>query len=141
LNFRIATASAFTGENVQDEFLRKACEPAVRSLLGIPLPFSIEGEKPETGDVPFRIVDSAGVPIERVAAAVRTLQARFPWLNIIILTGQMLPNKSDLASWELGRTLILDPPLGERDELTASRVVQRLMDIVSQVNSHMVGAA
>jgi hypothetical protein len=53
----------------------------------------------------------------------------------------MLPNKSDLASWELGSTLILDPPLGERDELTASRVVQRLMDIVNQVNSQMAGAA
>jgi hypothetical protein len=141
LNFRIATASAFTGENVQDEFLRKECEPAVRDLLGIPLPFPIEDEKPETGDVPFLIVDSAGVPIERVAAAVHSLQARFPWLNIVILTGQMLPNKSDLASWELGSTLILDPPLGERDELTASRVVQRLMDIVNQVNSQMAGAA
>jgi hypothetical protein len=145
LNFRIAAASAVTGENVQDEFSH-SCELAVRDLLGIPPHFPMKGMKPELlrprpGEVPFLIADPAGVAIERIAATIRSLRVRFPWLNVVLLTREMTPDEAQVASWELDSPLILTPPLGEGDELMASRVVQVLKDLVKQIRGQMVGAA
>jgi hypothetical protein len=145
MNFRIAEAPGVTGENVQDEFLR-SCELGVRDLLGIPPQWRIEGKKlelvkPQPHDVPFLIVDPVGVPIERVVAVIRTLQARFQWLNIILLTGEIAPDEAHVASRELDGALILTPPLGEGDEFMASIVIHRLKDILKVVRGQLAGVA
>jgi len=124
LNFRTATVTAIVGAEQRKEFLR-SCEAAIYKLLGLRTAYPLDGERPREGDVGFLVVEPGDVPVDMITGALRELIARFDWLNIILLVGELAPDTATLAGWGLAGAL-LRPELGPDEEKRATQTVDLL---------------
>ena len=138
--FAYATVTAVAGEAFIEEF-EAECTKAVQTLLSVRPPYTIEDAVP-AGDRPdeqlFLIVDPSTAPRALVAEGVRAVHRRFPWLVVVLLTGQALPTDEELATWQLADARKLEPALGPREELGAQRVVAALDKLRARASSHLM---
>lgn len=130
--FRYGELAAVIGEEVVAELVSRGRQ-AVREMLGIPDPFPIEGQKPDTDEVAFLIVHPIQTRPELVITAIRELQVQFPWLNVIFLTGPQLLSSAQLADGHLDRVPVVLGPLGDQEEVTAARLVNDLRVLPQRV--------
>jgi hypothetical protein len=132
--------TAIAGEAFIEEF-EADCTKAVQTLLSVRPPYTIEDAVP-AGDRPdeqlFLIVDPSTTPRALVAEGVRAVHRRFPWLVVVLLTGQALPTDEELATWRLADARKLEPALGPREELGAQRVVAALDKLRARASSHLM---
>lgn len=127
--YQDAAVSAVTGEAFFDEF-KAECQKAVRSLLKVPNGFDLDAALPSPGEEPeetaFLVVDPAKTPMTLVAAGIREVQNDFPWLTVVLLTGDAAPQTSELADWQMKDAIVLSPHLGPGEELTGQQMVRSL---------------
>ena len=92
----------------------KECEKAVEKLWGLEPPDTVEDIPP--GQMPvdmlFLIVDPGATRRDLVAQGMRAVLGRFPWLIMVLLTGEQLPTDEELAAWQLTDVLKLVLLLG-----------------------------
>jgi hypothetical protein len=79
----------------------------------------------------FLIVDPNGVNLEFIADAIRTMNERYPWLGILLLTGGSLPDDATVRSWRLRNPVLLRPALDDRAEFTARQTVRDLVNLTT----------
>jgi hypothetical protein len=72
------------------------------------------------------IINATVAPKPAVAEAVRQLIDRFPWLVVIVVIGKTAPSREELARWRLGEGRVLEPVLGDYDEVEAWRDIDDL---------------
>ena len=127
--FQSVAVSAIAGEQFSREF-QSECERAIRSLLHVPDGFDHEPLLPKSEEKPkevcFLIVDPANTPMPLVVREVREVRVRYPWLTVVLLTGEVPPAREKLAEWKLTDAVILSPPLDENAELGGQQMVRQL---------------
>lgn len=135
------TVSAVAGEAFVEEFVRD-CRNAVRALLRIPPDWEIEDALPLPGEEPqqmtFLIVYPGKTRMALVAEGVRTVQALFPWLTVVLLAGDVPPTQADLTDWQLMDALVL-PSLMPREELEAQQMIWSLGELWKRVAGRLAG--
>jgi len=80
----------------------------------------------------FLVIDPNGIRLDVVAETIREINKRFPWLGILLLTGESLPDGATVSAWQLSNTVALQPALRESAEFTARRMVKELTALVTQ---------
>jgi len=140
--FEYETVPAVAGEFFLEEFMSE-CERAVEKLWGLEPPDTVEdippGQMPV--DVLFLIVDPGATRRDLVAQGMRAVLGRFPWLIMVLLTGEQLPTDAELAAWQLTDVLKLEPALGPEEEFNARHVIGLLRRLLTKVRGGlMVGA-
>jgi hypothetical protein len=135
------TVSAVAGESFVDEFVSD-CRKAVGALLRIPPDWEIEDALPLPGEEPeettFLIVHPGKTRMALVAEGVRTVQALFPWLTLVLLVGDTPPSQADLADWQLTEALVL-PSLMPKEELEAQQMIWSLGELWKKVAGRLAG--
>jgi hypothetical protein len=138
--FEYETVPTVTGESFLEEF-EKECAKAVEKLLAVESPWTVEDYVPPE-DVLFLIVDPGSTRRELVAQGMRAVLRRFPWLVMVLLTGETLPTDEQLVTWQLTDALKLEPALGLEEERNAQRVIGALYKLRDKVGGpRMAGAA
>lgn len=138
------TVPAVAGEAFIDEFV-KECRSAIKALLRVPPGWEIEdylplpGEEPE--EVAFLIVHPHGTRMALVAEGVRTVQALYPWLTVVLLTGDTPPSQAELRDWRLMEAVMLLPPLLPKEEQQARQMIQSLADLWKRTAGRLAAGA
>jgi TIR domain-containing protein len=150
--FAVATVTDVTGEEFLAEF-ETECANAVAQLLGADSPSEVEELllpdrtlRPTLDgrrhDVLFLVVHPGKIQPELLVRGVRAVHSRYPWLVVVLLTGQELPTEEELAGWQLADARRLQPALAPLEELTARQAISRLRLVSTRVGARMViGAA
>ncbi|MFS8100565.1 toll/interleukin-1 receptor domain-containing protein [Lentzea alba] len=133
LDYHIEVLDVVVGENLQADLLRD-CEQAVRTLLDLQEPWPIEGVSPVDDEVCFLVIHPNGSPLGPVAAVVRTVLDRYPWLNVVLLTEEAVADKSLLDAWQLTEGIVL-PALAPGAELLADQMTMRLRRLIKDIAS------
>jgi hypothetical protein len=118
-------ASTPVGENAVDELVAHY-EGAVKSLNGIEPPFTEADMTPRTDGMCALVVDPAGVPLKLVAQAVRITHDKYPWLVILLMTGDTVADQDIISTLGPERARVLSPALGPREESNARRLAADL---------------
>lgn len=130
--FQSVAVSAIAGEQFSRQF-QSECEQAIRSLLHVPDGFDHEPLLPKPGEDPievcFLIVDPANTPMPVVVREIREVRMRYPWLTVVLLTGEVQPTREELVEWDLTDAIFLSPPLGENAELIGQQMVRQLRSL------------
>ena len=151
--FQVAAVNAATGESFMPEFM-KDCEKAVNLLLNVESPFTWQDYldpggtlPPPTGrnrrhDVMILVVNRGTTELSLVAQGINEVRAKFPWLVVLLLSGDALPTDQQLADWKLASARRLEPALEPREEMDALQVVNRLKGLCDRETGLLVmGAA
>jgi len=149
--FHLVAVATATGESFMQEFM-KDCEKAVHLLLNLPPGFTLDdylrdGILPEARDgrrhdVMILAVNRGTTELRLVAQGINKVRAKFPWLVVLLLSGEALPTDQQLADWELAGARRLEPALEPRQEMEALRVVNKLEVLCArEAGRRLVGAA
>lgn len=150
--FAVATVTDVTGEEFLAEF-EIECAKAVAQLLGVDSPSEVEelllpdrtlrpALDGRRHDVLFLVVHPGKIQPELLAQGVRAVHSRYPWLVVVLLTGQELPTEEQLTGWQLADARRLQPALAPLEELTARQEISSLYKVCQRVRAQMmVGAA
>jgi hypothetical protein len=80
----------------------------------------------------FLIVDPRGMRLEVVAAAIQEMNNRYPWLGILLLTGDSMPDAATVRAWQLTNLVPLLPQLTASAEFEARRLLKDLNRLVKR---------
>jgi len=150
--FAVATVTDVTGEEFLAEF-ETECAKAVAQLLGVDSPSDVEDLllpdrtlRPAPGgrghDVLYLVVHRGKIQPELLAQGVRAVHSRYPWLVVVLLTGQELPTEEELTGWQLTGARRLQPALAALEEHTAQQAISSLRAVSTRVGARMtIGAA
>jgi hypothetical protein len=150
--FQMVAVTAAAGESFMQEFM-KDCEKAVNLLLNLESPFTWrdylgpDGTLPSAGknrrhDVMILVVNRGTTELNLVAQGINEVRARFPWLVVLLLSGDALPTDQQLADWKLAGARRLEPALEPREEMDALQVVNKLKGLCDrETGPLLVGAA
>jgi hypothetical protein len=119
-----ATVTLAAGEAQQREFMRD-CMDAVRDLLHLPGDEPPDEYEPLGDDVVFLVIDPNGVDLHDVGVLVRRLTERLPWLNVIVLVGDM--DTSGLGEQSCRVVHLL---MDRQDEMTMQRTEVALTKLI-----------
>jgi len=64
-----------------------------------------------------------------VVREIREVRMRYPWLTVVLLTGEVQPTREELVEWDLTDAIFLSPPLGENAELIGQQMVRQLRSL------------
>ncbi|MGY4990707.1 toll/interleukin-1 receptor domain-containing protein [Streptomyces nigrescens] len=122
------------GEDAAEEFTEQ-CVDAVRDLLNFPPDVPVSRFRPRDDDAwQFLSIDVRGVRPALVAHVVRELHTLFPWLLLILLTGESLPDEETLRSWRVDDLVVVTPHLGEDEELLGHQLTRDLSDLPGRLH-------
>lgn len=149
--FAVATVTDVTGEEFLAEF-ESECAKAVAQLLGVDSPSDVEElllpdrtlrPAPAGGrhDVLFLVVQAGKIQPGLLAEGVRAVHGRYPWLVVVLLSGQELPTEDELAGWQLADARQLRPALAPLEELTAQQAISSLRAVCTRVGARMMVGA
>src|ERR1700722_18278666 len=113
------------GENAVGELVAHY-ERAIKSLNGIEPPFTEADMTPRTDGICGLVVDPTGVPLKLVAQAVRITHDKYPWLVILLMTGDTIADQEIIATLGPERARVLSPALGPQEEFNARRLAADL---------------
>jgi hypothetical protein len=139
LNFLTQSVSLISGEDQQGQF-RSDCLTAIRAALFYAADDPLDGAEPAASDVVFLIIDPGDGPVSVIAETLPGLLAEFPWLNVIVLTGEAGPagtppdGLTGLSGREIG-AVVLRPRLGPNEEREGGQIVGRLDQILEDVGA------
>ncbi len=126
----VQTISLVAGESQEAEF-RRDCSAAIRRLLHLDEDEELDGVGPYADDKLYLVVDPNGVPLDTVGALVAELTAQYPWLNVIVLTGN---GDHQSPEWPKTGIKLLRPELRAQDEKSARRAVRAMADLVARAD-------
>ncbi|WP_264934617.1 toll/interleukin-1 receptor domain-containing protein [Streptomyces sp. A012304] len=114
LSYHVAEVSVLDPETFVAD-----CEEAVKRKVGARGGRSLDGFRPAGKDVVYLVVDPYGWPVPRVVQLVSELTKAYAWLNVLLLTGDEVPDED----WTCGedRITFLRPALDRADEEDADR--------------------
>jgi hypothetical protein len=114
LSYRAAEVSVLDPETFVAD-----CEEAIKPNVGVRRGGSLDGFRPAGKDVVYLVVDPHGWPVRRVVQLVSELTKAHTWLNVLVLTGDEVPDEE----WTCGedRITFLRPALDRTDEADADR--------------------
>lgn len=116
----VAVGEAGVGELVVEY------ENAIRSLIGLPVPWPLDDLHPPDGETYYLVVKPPERRTDLAAAAIRQVRQRFPWLVVILLTGSDPPDEENLRDWQLDDVVVLRPVLLPDDERKALVMIHQL---------------
>ncbi|MER6915297.1 toll/interleukin-1 receptor domain-containing protein [Streptomyces sp. NPDC000594] len=121
------------GEDAAEE-LTEECVEAVRKLLNHPPGWPPERFRPREGVLHCLSVDVAGLRPAVVAGAVGALRHRFPWLVLLLLTGESVPDRRTLDAWRLDDLVMVAPGLTGDEEILGYQLTRDLLDLPKRLN-------
>ncbi|MFH8802599.1 toll/interleukin-1 receptor domain-containing protein [Streptomyces sp. NPDC017936] len=129
LQYQVAQVSL-----VDPETFVADCEAALRPKVGLEKDQPLDGVGPFGKDVVFLVVDPAGRPARRAVQLVSELAGAHTWLNVLVLTGDEVPDED----WRCGqdRVRFLRPALDRADETDADRYDRMLRTMADRVGPH-----
>jgi hypothetical protein len=146
--FAVATVSDVTGEEFLAEF-ETECAKAVAQLLGVDSPSDVEelllpdrklrpAPDGRGHGVLYLVVHRGEIKPGLLAQGVRAVHDRYPWLVVVLLTGQELPTEEELAGWQLAGARRLRPALKALEETTAQQAISSLRSVSTRVGARMM---
>ncbi len=79
----------------------------------------------------FLAVHAYKIRLEVAAEAIREIHLRYPWLGVLLLTGDAMPDADIVQSWLLPNTVPLVPQLQTGAEIGARQTITNLEDLLS----------
>jgi TIR domain len=100
-------------------------EQAIASLHGLDPPYTVADIEERDGPY-FLVVDPAGVSIGAVVDAIDIVHARYPWVTVLLLTGDQALTSDEVRDQRFRSAVVLSPELRPGEERRARRTVRDL---------------
>ncbi|GLF95420.1 toll/interleukin-1 receptor domain-containing protein [Streptomyces yaizuensis] len=121
------------GEDAAGE-LTDECVDAVRALLHYPPGVPPERFRPREGVLHCLSVDVSALRPAVVERAVGEVRRRFPWLVVILLTGETVPDERTLRDWRIDGLVVVTPHLAEDEEILGYQLTEDLRELPRRLN-------
>ncbi|MEU2761461.1 toll/interleukin-1 receptor domain-containing protein [Streptomyces sp. NPDC007094] len=116
-------------ESDAGEELLSACLDALQEVFDIPPGLSLSPGlvEPRPGCRDYLVINGRGYAYEDIAGAVNALHQDYPWLVIIVLQHELLPDQQQLNELDMGRAVRVD--FSRATEMRAYSFMRSLEDV------------
>ncbi|WP_327065449.1 toll/interleukin-1 receptor domain-containing protein [Kitasatospora sp. NBC_01302] len=121
------------GEDTAAELLDQ-CVESVRGLIRFPPTARPAQFRPRAEELHCLSIDVSAVRPAVVAEVLQRLHDLFPWLLIILLTGDSVPDAATVGEWKVDDLVVLSPLLAEEAEFGGYQLTQDLRNLLNRLN-------
>jgi hypothetical protein len=130
VGYQCRPVSVLSGGSSVDDLLIEL-EAGVRAVARHPEEIPIEHLKPPEEHA-YLVVNSGQIAMPNVVTAIRRIRDRFPWINIILLTGSRPLTEQSVREWFKNIPYAVLPKLALSDELRAYQLVTDMIRLLPQ---------